>query len=500
MIKQALIDKELHKALKEYQNGNIDISIKLFKKFIKSNPSNAYALSILGAIKYNKGEILEAKNLLIQALSIEPQSLIALKFFGLFNRDQRDQVGLNEALKCFKKIIKIDPTYENGAIYGELPDIYRGLQKFECSARAFEFAYIYSGNYGVRTIPLIINDKKTSSKKITKHYSLEELRLPDNCVYIPSRLIEEGWNPIHLMHVHPISSGGHTFSKPIWNCLRYYLHSISTNNLPYELSQFTSKNKLTYFATDSLSKDEVQGINNYLKNSSHQEIDFSFTNPHGVSYSTMWRLMRKVFNISPVRFSIYRDPIDRIASQLNYYHRLDHNVNSIEEMIQSKLKNLDNNIYRHVYSYFDEEITENLDIDPQIDFMIYNKNHKLLTELQSHFLSSCCLPSIITNKVINTTAESKKLDRGIIKSLIEKCAEHNLFKYDLSPKIKELIVDDLPFNIGKYQKGFLNPLTYIMPTSTGRYLNIEHESIVPTQFLYTNEGRLFLQQIFDPNN
>jgi tetratricopeptide (TPR) repeat protein len=115
------------------QNGDANKAMDICIEALRCNPRNLWALMLMGNIfSQDFDNIDAAKDYYDKVLTYYPDNMIALNNIAAVNAQKGD---VAKAKELFKKVISLDPTYEN-AYYG-LANAYYGQKKFE---KAFEIA------------------------------------------------------------------------------------------------------------------------------------------------------------------------------------------------------------------------------------------------------------------------------------------------------------------------------------------------------------------------
>jgi tetratricopeptide (TPR) repeat protein len=98
--------KSLALAAEHQKAGRLEEAEQLYRKVLRSNPTNVDALRLLGAVAMSNGRIYEAERLLRRAVSNAPDFVAALLDLG---RILKEQNRLEEAIDCFRQVIKLEP-------------------------------------------------------------------------------------------------------------------------------------------------------------------------------------------------------------------------------------------------------------------------------------------------------------------------------------------------------------------------------------------------------
>ncbi len=92
------------------ENGRFRIAERWFRQAIKTNPKRTNNLIYLGAILAKQGRFSEAKKFHRRAAKLSTDTWDEAYFnLGLIHRAENN---FNDAIKCFNKVLEIDPKYK----------------------------------------------------------------------------------------------------------------------------------------------------------------------------------------------------------------------------------------------------------------------------------------------------------------------------------------------------------------------------------------------------
>jgi len=98
--------KALAQAAEHQKNGRWKEAERLYRKLLRSDPTNVDALRLLGTVAIHNGRIYEAERLFRRAVSNAPDFVAALLDLG---RTLKEQNRLEEAIERFRQVIKLEP-------------------------------------------------------------------------------------------------------------------------------------------------------------------------------------------------------------------------------------------------------------------------------------------------------------------------------------------------------------------------------------------------------
>ncbi len=102
----ASLEDELFFAADAYYKGMDDRAERAFADVLKKDPGNDYALSRLGVVLAERGDLAGAAKRFEEALAVSPDNLFALKWLGILALRRGDG---GEAYRRFQAMLDIDP-------------------------------------------------------------------------------------------------------------------------------------------------------------------------------------------------------------------------------------------------------------------------------------------------------------------------------------------------------------------------------------------------------
>lgn len=99
----------------EYRKaGQPDVAIELCRTYLPQQPSHMSGYIVYGQALHDAGHADESAAVFKQALTLDPENIIALRHLGDISRDAGDSVG---AMRWYGKVLELDPRNEEIAAY-----------------------------------------------------------------------------------------------------------------------------------------------------------------------------------------------------------------------------------------------------------------------------------------------------------------------------------------------------------------------------------------------
>ena len=170
------IDKTLSLALKNHQEGKLDVAQNLYNQVLKINPNHPSTLSNLGLIHSQLGEKGKAINCFEKAIKINPSYANAYNNLGSIFKDLEEN---QKAIDCYEKAIEINPNFVDA--YYNLGVIFKELKEYQKAKSCYEKAIeIKPNNTIIQTnLGVIFEDLGENRKAIDCYEKAIEIN-PDN--------------------------------------------------------------------------------------------------------------------------------------------------------------------------------------------------------------------------------------------------------------------------------------------------------------------------------
>ena len=140
--KTLIINENFSLAVKNHQEGKIDIAQELYNQVLKIDPNHSQALNNLGVIFKVLGEHQKAKDCYEKAIEINPNYSDAHNNLGMIFKE----LGENQKAKSYyEKAIEIDPNHSQAL--NNLGVIFKELGEFEKALNYVEKAIKINPNY-----------------------------------------------------------------------------------------------------------------------------------------------------------------------------------------------------------------------------------------------------------------------------------------------------------------------------------------------------------------
>jgi tetratricopeptide (TPR) repeat protein len=129
-------------AIKNYQEGKIDIAQNLYIKILEINPNYADAHYNLGVIFQELRENQKAKDCFEKVIEIDPNYVNALNNLGVIFKELKEN---QKAKECFEKAIELKPDYVDA--HNNLGVMFQGLGEYKKAKDCYEKAITINPNY-----------------------------------------------------------------------------------------------------------------------------------------------------------------------------------------------------------------------------------------------------------------------------------------------------------------------------------------------------------------
>ena len=140
--KDLTIKEAFDLALKNHQEGRLDVAQELYNQVLKIDPNDSTALNNLGNLLHKLGKSQKAKDCFEKAIEIDPSYMHAHYNLGiLFN----SIAEIPKAKDCFEKAIEIDPSYVKA--HYSLGIVFKNLGKNQKAKDCFEKAIEIDPNF-----------------------------------------------------------------------------------------------------------------------------------------------------------------------------------------------------------------------------------------------------------------------------------------------------------------------------------------------------------------
>ena len=131
--KNFTIEEVFNLAIKNHQEGKINVAQDLYNQVLKINPNHLTALNNIAIIFTNSQQYEKAKECYKKAIGINPNYVDAYYNLGLTYQELKDY---QKALGSYEKAIEINPNYADayynlGLTYQELKDYQKALSSYE---------------------------------------------------------------------------------------------------------------------------------------------------------------------------------------------------------------------------------------------------------------------------------------------------------------------------------------------------------------------------------
>ncbi|MEO6864115.1 MAG: tetratricopeptide repeat protein [Gemmatimonadaceae bacterium] len=99
----------------EYRKaGDAELAIELCRTYLPQQPTHMSGYIVYGQALYDAAHADESAAVFKQALTLDPENLIALRYLGDISRDSGDKIG---AMRWYDKVLELDPRNEEIASY-----------------------------------------------------------------------------------------------------------------------------------------------------------------------------------------------------------------------------------------------------------------------------------------------------------------------------------------------------------------------------------------------
>jgi len=470
------------------QRGDYKQAIYNYKKAIKTK-TNCIEACVNLSLTYNSSNRLEeALHYACKAITLEPGNKKAHE--SLLSAARSTGEASKIIFNCHYSI-KVNPC--NSITYKILGNALYKKGALNLSTKAFELHYKYEPL--IKAIRLSSNSSYHSTPA---PFVAPDLELPRETLLIPSYSSDTQPTIKHLIYAHIPKTGGVSFANPIWNCINAWYIEKQAGKFRDLIDGLYSSDELRFISSYLIdTPPDSEAVNNSLRSTSKQKIDFTFIRPHKVSHKEIYSSFREHFGFSPFRLAVYREPISRLKSHFNHQWRLGKDLEAIRKSIDSRDLNLDNLIYRTCFSEFSSEICNGLSDRPEIDALIKLGDFSNLRKIQSALLSSFLLPNIITSSRLNRSKDFETLDSELIDDLVSECVQRGYIEHDLSQQVQSLVLDTIPENLTNgsvTNNEKIHPVTYLYKV-TDKYFNFSGQ-MMSTEFLKTAEGADYMLRFF----
>jgi tetratricopeptide (TPR) repeat protein len=131
--KTLTINESFNLAVKNHQEGKIDVAQELYNQVLKIDPNFVNAHNNLGVILQELGELQKAKGCYEKTIEIDPSYVKAHNNLGVIFKELGDK---QKAKNCYEKAIEIDPNYTDahnnlGTIFQDLGELQKAKECFE---------------------------------------------------------------------------------------------------------------------------------------------------------------------------------------------------------------------------------------------------------------------------------------------------------------------------------------------------------------------------------
>ena len=171
--KDLTLKKAFDLAVKNHQEGELDIAQELYNQVLKINPNHSLALSNIGVIFNASGELQKAKECYEKAIEINPNYSDAHYNLGLiFNKSGENQ----KAKECYEKAIEINPNYVNAL--NNLGNIFNDLGEYQKAKECYEKAIKVDPNYinAYKNLQIIYFQLKEFKNSYKNHIKFLQLK------------------------------------------------------------------------------------------------------------------------------------------------------------------------------------------------------------------------------------------------------------------------------------------------------------------------------------
>jgi Flp pilus assembly protein TadD len=140
--KTLTINESFNLAVKNHQEGKIDVAQELYNQVLKIDPNFVNAHNNLGVILQELGELQKAKGCYEKTIEIDPSYVKAHNNLGVIFKELGDK---QKAKNCYEKAIEIDPNYTDA--HNNLGTIFQDLGELQKAKECFEKAIEINPNY-----------------------------------------------------------------------------------------------------------------------------------------------------------------------------------------------------------------------------------------------------------------------------------------------------------------------------------------------------------------
>lgn len=134
------VKEQLNEALRLHQNGNILEAERLYTEILKKNPNEGNVLNLLGTLKNDNNQPLEAVFYLKKAVQLYPNFFDAYFNLGLAYKNINE---FDKALDTYEKALKLKPN--DSSVYFNIANIYESKKNDTFKAiEYYEKAYEYN--------------------------------------------------------------------------------------------------------------------------------------------------------------------------------------------------------------------------------------------------------------------------------------------------------------------------------------------------------------------
>ena len=264
--KNLTIKENFNLAVKNHQEGKIDVAQELYNQVLKIDPNFVNAHNNLGVILQDLGELQKAKSCYEKTIEINPSYVKAYNNLGVILQDLGEH---QKAKEYYEKAIKINPNYTNvyynlGVIFQKLSDLQKAK---ECFEKAIEIDPDYTDAHNQLLKSLYqINNQSILFKKLESITKEGKMNAVIGSIFSRSK-VKYGFkknNPFcndpldYVLKINLIEK--YNFKNVIVDCVHNILKDDSLSNRPQSLIENGYQTSGNLFANKDFNTKEIQKI------------------------------------------------------------------------------------------------------------------------------------------------------------------------------------------------------------------------------------------------
>jgi cephalosporin hydroxylase/Tfp pilus assembly protein PilF len=263
-------------AIKNYQEGRLDVAQELYNQVLKINPNHSQALNNIAVIFTNLKNYQKAKECYQKAIAINPNFADAHNNLGvIFEKEEEIQ----KAKECYEKVIEISPNHVSA--HNNLGIIFTKLGEHQKAINCYEKIIEIDPNYAEAYNNLQINFFRLKEFKNSYNNHVKFLQLKSDGITSNAKL--ENVIPKFVKKLHS-QDGVPTFFD---NAVKFHLINGKNSNSDFcevfEKGQLSKENRFVSYSSR---------VKNISKSTSINLLDpsgFPFLSSQGVHSLIKWK-------------------------------------------------------------------------------------------------------------------------------------------------------------------------------------------------------------------